>query len=360
MKKTVISLIGAQVSAENCSRIIQIVDKYMFNTEISTDALPSERTVCCHADQGHFLAKQQVAEAAATHIFDLHADGTSRDKKKFVGMQITTSEGSLSCGFKTVAAENASGLVETTLNLLQELFEVYSEEEQQQHFRRMLSNLSGVMTNRVSVMKKYKQDLNDAIQTTPGATESIQFLYCNAHFLLGPSSAASSSLLVIQQELGEGRIGRDCDQQFRTFSTPEAAAVHYVRMACEVSGPRGDEKNGCRDAWLAYCMIYGHPSTIQSFKANRFNNLFEAAAALHFHRKSIIDFLMNYMPSRNRKRESVLLDARSDQVSVYVLSLAMVFFRVTGPYWQLLGSGAHYLDFHLHVVQTKSQPLEWK
>ena len=202
VKKTVISLIGAQVSAENCSRIIQIVAKYMFNTEISTDALPSERTVRRHADQGHFLAKLQVAEAAATHIFDLHADGTSRDKKKFVGMQITTSEGSLSCGFKTVAAENASSLVETTLSLLQELSEVYSEEEQQQHFRRILSNLSGVMTDRASVMKKYKQDLNDAIQTTLGTTESIEFLYCNAHFLLGLSSAASTSLLAIQQELG--------------------------------------------------------------------------------------------------------------------------------------------------------------
>ena len=359
VKKTTIALIAAQVSAHNCPRVIQTVAKYLFDIDIALDDLPSERTVRRYADQGHVLAKLQVAEAIVSDKFDLHVDGTTRDKKKYVGQQVTTSEGSLSCGFTPVATENAATLVETTLNLLQEISEVFSEEEKQEHFLRILRNLSGVMSDRATVMKRYKEDLNQAIQATLGTDESIEFLFCNAHFLLGLSSMANTCLNDTQKELGESRIGRDLQQQFQRFSTPDAAAVRYVRMACEVLGPRGDDKNGCRDAWLAYCSIDHQPSLITSFKSNRFNNLFEAAAALHFHRSDIIKFLSDFMPQKNKKLESVLSDAQSDKVAVYVLTLAMIFYRITGPYWQVLGSHTQYLDFYQHVVELQTQLKEW-
>ena len=89
----------------------------------------------------------------------------------------------------------------------------------------------------------------------------------------------------------------------------EAAAVRYIRTACEALGPRGDEKNGCRDAWLAYCSMSSQPSLVTSFKGNRFNNLFEAASALHFHRQHLVEFFTIYMADRNQKLESVLDDA---------------------------------------------------
>ena len=79
---------------------------------------------------------------------------------------MTTSEGSLSCGFTTVASENSSTLVETTLTMLQKLSEVFSHEEKEQRFRQTLPNLSGVMTHRAAVMKKYKKDLH--LQATLG------------------------------------------------------------------------------------------------------------------------------------------------------------------------------------------------
>ena len=359
IKKTTISLIAAQVSAEKCPYVIQAVARYLFHREIPIKALPSERTVRRFADQGHVLGKLQVAEAVVHSKFDLHVDGTSRDKKRFVGQQVTTAEGSLSCGFTTVSSENARTLVDTTLDLLGELADVYSPAEREHHFRRILQNLAGVMSDRAAVMKKFKVDLQEAIQATLGTQESIEFLYCNAHFLLGLSNNANNTLQSIQQDRGELRIGRDEQPIFHRFTRAEAAAVRYVRMACEVLGPRGDEKSGCRDAWLAFCSISGRSSRVTSFKSNRFNNLFEAAAALHFHRASIIDFLDNFLPEKNQKLESVLYDAKSDAVGVYVLTLAMVFFRITGPYWQLLGTKTHYLDFFQHVVALRAQLQEW-
>ena len=263
-KKTTIALIAAQVSAENCPRVINTVAKYLFDVDIPLSSLPSERTVRSYADQGHVLAKIQVAEAVVSNTFDIHSDGTTRDKTKYIGYQVT-SEGPLSCGFTTVASEKASTLVKTTLTMLQELSEVFCPEEKEHYFRQILQNLSGVMTDR-DVMKKYKKDLNDAVQATLGTQESIEFLGCNAHFLLGQSSKSNNTLTAIEKEQDESRIGTDLEPQFQCFSTPEAAAVGYICMACEVLGPRGDEKSGCRDAWIAFCALNEKPSVTEASK----------------------------------------------------------------------------------------------
>ena len=359
IKKTVISLISLQVSAQNCPLVIQTVARNLFNTDISREDLPSERTVRRFADQGHVLAKVQVAEAMCSGNYDLHTDGTSRDKKKWIGYQVKTDQESLSCGFTTVAAENSTTLVDTTLNLLHELSEVFDEEERHDHFRRILGNLSGIMTDRAAVMKKFKSDFNSAVQATLGTEESIEFLSCNAHFLLGLSSKTNSACKLIQEDRQELNLGRDMEPQFHNFKTAEAAVVRYIRMACEVFGPRGDEKNGCRDGWLAYCALNDKTSIISSFKSNRFNNLFEASAALHYHRADIVTFLEEYMPEKNGKLRSVLFDAACDQLAAYILALALVFYRITGPYWDLLGTGIHYLDFHVDVVSMKAELQEW-
>ena len=173
VKKMTIILFAAQISAENCPHVILL------------SSLPSKRTVRRCADQGHVLAKIQVAETVVPNNFDMHSYGATRDKKKSVGYQVTTSEGSLSCEFTTVASENSSTLVETTLTMLQELSEVFSPEEKEQRFRQTLPNLSGVMTHRAAVMKKYKKDLH--LQATLGTQESSELLGCKAHFLMGLS-----------------------------------------------------------------------------------------------------------------------------------------------------------------------------
>ena len=246
------------------------------------------------------------------------------------------------------------------MDILLELSELCpTEEEKEENFHKILRNLCGIMSDRAANMKKFKEDFNTKVQTTLATEDSVEFLGCNAHFLLGLSSKIIEAFRLTQGQRGEHSIGRDTEARFGKFRSSEAAAVRYVRMACEVMGPRGDEKSGCRDAWIAYCSFNSKPSMISSFKANRFNNLFQAGAALFHHRQDIIQFLRDYMPDRNQKLDSVLCDALSDQVHVYILVLTMLFFRLTGPYWQLLGSHTHYLDFYQHVVAMRGQLMEW-
>ena len=99
-------------------------------------------------------------------------------------------------------------------------------------------------------------------------------------------------------------------------------------------------------------------STITSFRSNRFNNFFEAAASLHFH-KGDIDACLQLLPQLNKKLESVKEDNRCGEIDCQIIALGLIFYRITGPYWQLLGSEIHYLDFSSHVVKMHAFLLQW-
>jgi hypothetical protein len=113
---------------------------------------------------------------------------------------------------------------------------------------------------------------------------------------------------------------------------------------------RGDDKSGCRDAWEAYCGMMGIQSRIKSFRSNRFNNYFEAAAALHYHRAHIQDLFSNYSDHLNLKLQSTLADCKSDDIDSMLIAVATTYFSVTGPYWLLITSSVKYLDLFEYFV----------
>jgi aubergine-like protein len=84
-------------------------------------------------------------------------------------------------------------------------------------------------------------------------------------------------------------LGRDALPKFKYWkSGSESAACRFVRTACDVLGPRGDAKNGCRQYWDAFCQEkLNTRSKVTSFRMNRFNNFFQGAAALFYHRSDI-------------------------------------------------------------------------
>ena len=100
-------------------------------------------------------------------------------------------------------------------------------------------------------------------------------------------------------------------------------------------------------------------SRVTSYRANRFNNLFQAAAALHFHRADIKNFLEKYLAKQNRKIQSICADNKCDQVDCHVTALGLLYFRVTGPYWELLAQDIHYLDFCIYVNQLLQHFQRW-
>ncbi|KAK6173018.1 hypothetical protein SNE40_016558 [Patella caerulea] len=244
--KQLIGKIG--ISLSRCSPAIQCVGKCLFDWNIDLADLPSDRSVMRFADRGNVPAECHLTDTMfRSDGFDLHTDGTSRDHRKYVGNQATLSSGEvLSMGYTLVDTET---LLDVATNLLRELADVYDVENAEETFQSVLHKLMDLMSDRASVLKSFNSAMevnrrellgDDAVQ--------MQFLYCNAHFLLGLSSESEKVLRGLDRTLG--KLGRDCKSNFSGFaSAGENSASKYIRTCFDVIGPRGDEKNGCREAW---------------------------------------------------------------------------------------------------------------
>ena len=350
--KCVIELIGEkEVSVTRVAEVIQTVFKHLTGYLIPSDDLPSLRSILRFSDKGHVISKIQVAKALLhSEHFDIHTDGTTKCGKKVVGQQVTTDDGtSYACGFSIVSAENTTTLMDVTTNLLQELTETCGEDGDaaDRLFKTLLAKLAATMSDRAAVNKSFNAELNAMRKATLGTDEDIEFLHCNAHFLLG---LANSSAKTLKMHFATP-VGREKAVKFSACIKAEGAVSRFIREACGVLGPRGDERYSCCDAWLAFCSLRDIVSVIPSFKGNRFNNLFRAAASLHFHLSDLADFLGNYMTERNWKQDGIYHDILCDDVhaALVALGLGVIFFRIMQPYWQLLGKPIAYLDFY-HVV----------
>ena len=86
-----------------------------------------------------------------------------------------------------------------------------------------------------------------------------------------------------------------------------------------------------------------------SYRSNRFNCCFEGAAATIFHQEDIIAFLRDGVSHSNLKLQSVEADLQDQRLVTLLSAVALLYFRVTGPYWKLLKSDVPYTRFHIYV-----------
>ena len=138
------------------------------------------------ADQSHGLAKLQIADELGKQEFDLHCDGTSCSNKNLVVMQVTLkNKTTLSMGFDPVAHETAQTLLDLAINKLTKFAVLNSPQDSAKELERMLGNVVGFMSDRANTMKCVGRLLNKHITAALQKEIQIQFLHCNAHFLLG-------------------------------------------------------------------------------------------------------------------------------------------------------------------------------
>ncbi|XP_070191321.1 uncharacterized protein [Littorina saxatilis] len=373
VRKTMIQLQGeANVPASKCRQVVDIVARNIFHETFEEADLPCIQSIINMADEGHVISKLQAAEAILNEKDStLHTDGTSRDHNKIVGQQLTLPSGvTLSLGFVPVDSETSSNLLDLTLDMLQELSCIYcwqhDEEEKEKIFKDMLTRLSSVMSDRAAVMKKFNEllleyKMNQLGQEHPESLD-IHFLYCNAHYLLGLSRACETAFKEVERDLSAVGLGRDGLAKFSGFkSSAENASSRLIRLTCDVLGPRGDEKNGCRLEWQGFCDLEGKKSKMTSYRANRFNCYFEGAAAIVHHKQDIINFFNKGGVSHsNLKLESVEADLHDQRLVALLAALGVLYFRVTGPYWQLLHSDLPYTEFYKYVQKMYACFTLWE
>ncbi|GFS25408.1 hypothetical protein ElyMa_001686900 [Elysia marginata] len=170
------------IAASKCSEVIQIVSKNMFGRTLD---LPHRTTADLIVEEARALAKLHVAECLKeSSNATLHSDGTSRQKKKFVGQQLTLDDGRLlSVGFKEVATEDAQTLLETTADMLEELSELYNEEKDNL-FLQFISKITSTMSDRAqSVMKSFSQKFGEMRNLVVGENVRTTFVLQCSFFI---------------------------------------------------------------------------------------------------------------------------------------------------------------------------------
>ena len=203
---------------------------------------------------------QVVENVLKSNHAKIHSDGTSLHQKKIVGHQISTSLGeTFYLGYIPVATKNASTLLEITSNIIQKLSETYymmSNVDLKKVTFDLLSKITSVMTDRAAGMKCLDRIFADFIRTELGRDVHVHFLHCNGHFLLGMSSACEKVISKVEKELESERqqkFGRDQNAKYDGFNKgSESCVSRVIRTACDIVGPRGDQKSGCRVQWTTF------------------------------------------------------------------------------------------------------------
>ncbi|GFO13157.1 craniofacial development protein 2-like [Plakobranchus ocellatus] len=129
-------------------------------------------------------------------------------------------------------------------------------------------------------------------------------------------------------------------------------------MTAEIVGPRGDEKNGCRQEWLGYLNTLNKKSLFTSYRRNRFNNVFFNATALLYHLDDLKTFLKDYVSHSNNKLESILLDLE-DNILMFVAALSFFNEMLTEAYWDLMQSNRPYGQFLGYVSLMEKALKSW-
>ena len=167
VRAVIMSLLKLNISTRNICPAIKTVLEGLAN--IQTDRLPSYGTVNHIMYEAKCLALIEAGKAslrdkqgkAAQNV--LMNDGTSKLKKKYKTTIISTSEGVKTFGLQLLATETSESLLEANARVLNDVAKVVSRVEgrSEEVLNELLGTVTGTMSDRAEVMKKFNKLLND-------------------------------------------------------------------------------------------------------------------------------------------------------------------------------------------------------
>lgn len=258
-------------------------------------------------------------------------------------------------------------LLDVSIISVQKLSNVYGgkSEVSKQVSLDLLKNQYTLMLAEDEGMNFMTEQINTLSDTHP-IVSPLDFLHYNTHYLLDIYDAVEQQIMSFEREIvsttGE-KLGRDNNPTFRYLvNFDESATCRYIRMASDMLSPHEHVKNSCRRHWLAFCIERNNPSKLPANVSNRFNNYFEAAAALLHHREDVVLFFSDLQALNDEPNiilDSINDDASDDVIQALLCVLAIVYCKVLGPYWQLLKSKAQYALYSRYIYCLYQKVLQW-
>ncbi|GFO41868.1 hypothetical protein PoB_006837300 [Plakobranchus ocellatus] len=115
----------ANVAAENTTKVVQIVARYLFNKEISGANLPAPSALN-FMNEAHILAKQATESLLSSQHFTFATDGTSRQEQHYLEKHVHLDNGKfMFLGYSEIAADGDQTLLETSVAAFKNLSTIY-------------------------------------------------------------------------------------------------------------------------------------------------------------------------------------------------------------------------------------------
>uniref|UniRef100_A0A672GIZ7 Zgc:109744 n=1 Tax=Salarias fasciatus TaxID=181472 RepID=A0A672GIZ7_SALFA len=296
----------------------------------------------------------------------------TEDTKKFTQVQVQSHADSRSESKKAEKASfkgEAKTLLDIAMLSVQKLSKMYDGKTPacRQLSMDLLKNQYTLTCKEHPAMAEFERIFNSLGEDVSLASP-IQFLYCNAHFLVAVHNAVEEHIMNFERELilssGE-KLGRDKLPKFQNFvNMKESATSRYIHMACDILRSHTPNKKSYRKHWVAFCKEMKNPSRLVFNQPDRLSSYFEAAAGLVHHYQETVPFFSDLLSLDNEKcpdiiLESVAADAADSMIQSLLCVLAIVYCKILGPYWQLLRSGGEYSLFSHYILCLYQKFLDW-
>ena len=333
LRVCVMELAALEVATGKMAKVIESV-AHVCRTKCSH--LPSRKTCQNMLDQGQYIAQRIIGDKVkVSGGIGIHKDGTTRRKVKILDSTISFEDGSTrSMGFSAVASETGEAIAERTQEKMKEIATAVEEEGFEVD---MVEKLSYFMNDRAGNEKKSSRLLEEwrnNMLAEQGMEKGrvIRVRYCTAHVLIGFQTYVLKSL----NDLNSGQA--------------KHPLLLLLRDAADLFGPVGDYR-GCRNIWEGFCIEKGIKSTIQNFKDNRFNGLFEVSAQVYHHHRDFLTILSKSSNNAKQQRLQKALENKDLINTVHILGL--FFFKITGPFWTFAVSKSEITELPQFIQNLK-------
>ena len=307
-------LVSLNVSVNKVNDVIKAVLSSLTEKNVTKIRLPSDGARKRIMEEALVLAQLQVIEEMKNGVDGytgncLHGDGTTKYSRHFQNFQITTKSGkSLSFGFSEVADSDAATVLKTFVNDIDDLCDVLDGDKKKNiallvtSIKNTMSDLGPVNPLFNALLKAYREELlpevkdnwNELNESQQSELKEMGNFFCKLHLLSNFATETDKYLKDFENLVTLD----DYEKQF-AFNTKESSPTQLVRIACKAFHVRGSDECGVASHFNAYLRTKEVSSYFQSFIGNRFNILYYNAAALHFHKDEVEDFLHRW-PEPNK------------------------------------------------------------
>ncbi|XP_035661622.1 uncharacterized protein LOC118405900 [Branchiostoma floridae] len=399
VRECFMALLTYEVSSHNLSKVAWCVLTILAKIKVKLSDFPGETFCQEMRNEANLTATVHVAEVIAQKSNNtIHSDGTSRDQQKVVGLQA-------SCGGKTATM----GLQEVTSGVAEEQLEAFkftcnkmaqltaSPERVEARYNELVSSFKNTMGDGAASQKRFNQLLEEYRQEilphvqqnwetlTTQQQESLSkmnHMYCNLHALIGFATYADEALTELETKVWRARDGplgvedlREFQDKNGRYSWPlkDSATQRLVRTTCSAFGPEGSQSAGRIQAFKDFLHlssksvdgeeVQNKKSLVKllSFRANRFNIVFKAAAAVYHHNGDIRRlFEEGFVKADNKLLKAVLADCSCDPLLAGCRALGIIAVQITEPYWRLIEmKDVHILDLSSHLQSALAKFKQW-